>query len=107
MCSGHYEFVRDIFKKTSIGINNEYFFSTIVLLRLLFHFFREEVKVDFAPSKTAAGGKQAMCMEQYYRVFNTYRKPGLDKDQHISSSGREQRQTENILVLIKSHVSLV
>lgn len=58
---------------------------------------------ELVPSKT--GNKQALCMEQYYRIFTTYRYPGEPKDFQKVDDGRRSRETETIIVMNDGHVS--
>jgi len=48
---------------------------------------------------------QPLCMEQYYRLFNTYRFPGVVKDRLVTTSADNQTcQPQHIVVAHKDHV---
>ena len=46
---------------------------------------------------------QPLCMEQYYRLFNSYRRPGVEKDNLIALPPKPcgQGLSEHIIVLCK------
>ncbi|CAD5123639.1 DgyrCDS11967 [Dimorphilus gyrociliatus] len=41
---------------------------------------------------------QPLCMEQYYRLFSTYREPGIHKDSHVYMSTTGNIEPEHIIV---------
>lgn len=47
---------------------------------------------------------QPMCMEQYSRVFTTYRRPGIPRDKLLSSAD-QTLANQHIIVMHKNHVS--
>ena len=65
--------------------------------------FRDEIQPDYAINKKA-NTKQPLCMEQYKRIFNVYRRPGQDRDSQIVTDGTVAREMENIMVMIDSKV---
>ncbi|CAB4057591.1 SLC18A3 [Lepeophtheirus salmonis] len=53
---------------------------------------------------TSRRNKQPLCMKQYYRLLNFYRKPGIVKDEHIDFYSSQVKDEEIIVVMIKSHI---
>ena len=47
---------------------------------------------------------QPMCMTQYYRLFTTYRAPGIDHDSQISYQNKTQPAPQHVLVICKNQV---
>ncbi|OWF36575.1 choline O-acetyltransferase-like [Mizuhopecten yessoensis] len=45
---------------------------------------------------------QPLCMEQYYRLFTSYRVPGVNKDSLISNTSKLMREPEHIIVICKN-----
>lgn len=47
---------------------------------------------------------QPLCMEQYYRLFSSYRVPGIVKDKLVESHTNLLLDPEHIIVLSKNQV---
>ena len=45
-----------------------------------------------------------MCMEQYYRLFSSYRVPGVDKDKLVDSSTNLALDPEHIIVISRNQI---
>lgn len=50
---------------------------------------------------------QPLCMEQYYRLFTSYRFPGLNKDNLITNSTKLLPEPEHIIVICKNQFFVV
>ena len=50
---------------------------------------------------------QPLCMEQYYRLFKSYRVPGLMKDSLILNSTKLVQEPEHVIVVCRNQVSAV
>ena len=48
---------------------------------------------------------QPLCMEQYYRLFSSYRQPGTDMDRLITVETVE-KESDHIIVMCRSNVSM-
>ncbi|GAB1602932.1 hypothetical protein Ahia01_000573500, partial [Argonauta hians] len=48
---------------------------------------------------------QPLCMEQYYRLFTSYRVPGLNKDMLVTNSTKLMPEPEHIIVICKNQLS--
>ncbi|KAB7497317.1 Choline O-acetyltransferase [Armadillidium nasatum] len=46
---------------------------------------------------------QPLCMEQYGRVFTTYRKPAIPKDRQVSNANAP-KANQHIIVFLKNHI---
>jgi choline O-acetyltransferase len=47
---------------------------------------------------------QPLCMEQYYRLFTSYRAPGVEKDNLTDSSASMMLEPEHIIVISRNQV---
>lgn len=47
-----------------------------------------------------------MCMEQYYRLFTTYRLPGPERDTLVAQESSVMPEPEHIIVACKNQVRL-
>ena len=47
---------------------------------------------------------QPMCMEQYYRLFTTYRAPGINHDSQISYGNSGRPEPQHVLVICRNQV---
>jgi choline O-acetyltransferase len=47
---------------------------------------------------------QPLCMEQYYRLFSSYRIPGINKDKLIDSSKNLNLEPEHIIVISRNQM---
>jgi choline O-acetyltransferase len=47
---------------------------------------------------------QPLCMEQYYRLFTSYRIPGVEKDKLIDSRTSLPLEPEHIIVICRNQV---
>ncbi|XP_014768157.2 choline O-acetyltransferase, partial [Octopus bimaculoides] len=47
---------------------------------------------------------QPLCMEQYYRLFTSYRVPGLNKDNLVTNSTKLMPEPEHIIVICKNQL---
>ena len=69
--------------------------------RLVQGFIRYKIKLDkHALVQDRAASRelgQPLCMEQYYRILTTYRKPGKEQDQQLNS-GPDTKEDEHIVV---------
>lgn len=64
---------------------------------------RRALPVDYARGQLAG---TAMCMEQYYRLFTTYRLPGPDRDTLVAQESSVMPEPEHIIVACKNQVRL-
>lgn len=67
--------------------------------------FRRTLPQDYARGHQSG---TELCMEQYYRLFTSYRRPGLKKDSLMSHSETSVSKTQNpgyIIVACKNQVS--
>ncbi|XP_066303697.1 choline O-acetyltransferase-like isoform X4 [Branchiostoma lanceolatum] len=55
--------------------------------------------IDYARGQLAG---QPLCMEQYYRLFSSYRVPGLTKDMLVSPDSSVMPEPEHIIVVCKN-----
>jgi hypothetical protein len=66
--------------------------------------FRGELPAEVAPGKSG-GPKINLCMKQFERLLNAYRKPGLEgQDSLDCSDAITPRDDEHIIVLAYTHV---
>lgn len=63
--------------------------------------FRRGLPVDRARHNKKG---QPLCMEQYYRLFTSYRVPGIKKDSLISNNSHLLPDPEHIIVICKNQV---
>ena len=47
---------------------------------------------------------QPLCMEQHYRLFSTYREPGLDKDELIDTTANQALRSEHVIVVCQNQM---
>ena len=47
---------------------------------------------------------QPLCMEQYYRLFSSYRIPGIDKDKLVDSANNLASEPEHIIVMCRNQM---
>nr|AUJ88962.1 ChAT protein [Epiphanes senta] len=47
---------------------------------------------------------QPLCMEQYYRLFSSYRIPGVDKDKLVNSTTNLALEPEHVIVLSRNQM---
>ncbi len=75
----------------------------------LFRYKQKFESGDLEPDSIKArdGTSQFLCMDQYYRIFNTYRRPGLERDSQEISDGRQPRDREFVVVLRCNRVFVV
>lgn len=64
---------------------------------------RRALPVDYARGQLAGN---AMCMEQYYRLFTTYRLPGPERDTLVAQESSVMPEPEHIIVACKNQVRL-
>lgn len=64
-------------------------------------FYRRGLPIDRARHKEKG---QPMCMEQYYRLFTSYRCPGIPKDALICNTSNLMPEPEHIIVICKNQV---
>lgn len=64
---------------------------------------RRALPVDYARGQLAG---TAMCMEQYYRLFTTYRLPGPERDTLVAQESSVMPEPEHIIVACKNQVRL-
>ena len=62
---------------------------------------RRELPIDRCSCREKG---QPMCMEQYYRLFTSYRLPGLDKDKLVDSSTNLSLEPEHIIVISRNQM---
>lgn len=62
---------------------------------------RRALPVDYARGQLAG---TAMCMEQYYRLFSTYRLPGPERDTLVAQESSVMPEPEHIIVACKNQV---
>lgn len=62
---------------------------------------RHALPVDYARGQLAG---TAMCMEQYYRLFSTYRLPGPERDTLVAQESSVMPEPEHIIVACKNQV---
>ncbi|KAI8521504.1 hypothetical protein Bbelb_012580 [Branchiostoma belcheri] len=55
--------------------------------------------IDYARGQLAG---QPLCMEQYYRLFSSYRVPGITKDMLVSPDSSVMPEPEHIIVVCKN-----
>ena len=67
------------------------------------YFHSDTFEAEFVSSR--ATGKQALCMEQYDRLLNAYRKPGPGKDELVTTNPRLVKDNEHAIVMSKGYVS--
>ena len=69
--------------------------------------FSRLLPIDRARSREKG---QPFCMEQYYRLFTSYRYPGIEKDNLVTSYGgggtNDFAEPEHIIVVCKNQVSI-
>lgn len=53
---------------------------------------------------TSKGVTQPMCMAQYYRIFATYRAPGIPKDSQFRSETEYTKARPHIIVACRGQV---
>ena len=65
----------------------------------------KSLPVDRANSRVKG---QPLCMEQYYRLFSSYRVPGIQKDVLVSSTQNNisKQEPEHIIVICKNQVDV-
>lgn len=67
---------------------------------------KDAIEPDFVASKRD-GTKQALCMNQYKRIFSCYRRSEQTKDTQLDLDGTQSRDKEVIAVLIQSQIYLM
>lgn len=60
-----------------------------------------ELPVDRCTSREKG---QPLCMEQYYRLFSSYRLPGLHKDKLVDSNNNLALEPEHVIVLSRNQM---
>lgn len=65
---------------------------------------RRALPVDFARGQLAG---TPLCMEQYYRLFNSYRYPGLKTDMLKVQMNAASSAPEHIIVACKNQVRML
>lgn len=73
----------------------------IIILSDLQNINRRELATETVTSK---GVTQPMCMAQYYRIFATYRAPGIPKDSQFRSETEYTKSRPHIIVACRGHV---
>lgn len=72
------------------------------LTRLCGPVYRRALPVDYARGQLAG---TPMCMEQYYRLFTSYRLPGPERDTLVAQESSVMPEPEHIIVACKNQVS--
>lgn len=62
---------------------------------------RRALPVDYARGQLAG---TPMCMEQYYRLFTSYRLPGPERDTLVAQESSVMPEPEHIIVACKNQV---
>lgn len=62
---------------------------------------RRALPVDYAGGQLAG---TPLCMEQYYRLFTSYRVPGPERDTLVSQESSVMPEPEHIIVACKNQV---
>ncbi|XP_071748365.1 choline O-acetyltransferase isoform X2 [Lepeophtheirus salmonis] len=94
-------FPRLIFKK---GVEDMLNFATKFTEGIIKYKESLEMNTLEIEMSTSRRNKQPLCMKQYYRLLNFYRKPGIVKDEHIDFYSSQVKDEEIIVVMIKSHI---
>jgi len=47
---------------------------------------------------------QPLCMEQYYRLFSSYREPGVEKDKLRTSNDKSLEESDHVIVMCRNKV---
>lgn len=63
--------------------------------------FRRALPVDYARGQLAG---TPLCMEQYYRLFTSYRLPGPERDTLVAQESSVMPEPEHIIVACKNQV---
>lgn len=63
--------------------------------------FRRALPMDYARGQLAG---TPMCMEQYYRLFTSYRLPGPERDTLVAQESSVMPEPEHIIVACKNQV---
>lgn len=63
---------------------------------------RRALPVDYARGQLAG---TPLCMEQYYRLFTSYRLPGPERDTLVAQESSVMPEPEHIIVACKNQVS--
>uniref|UniRef100_A0A4W3H9J2 Choline O-acetyltransferase n=1 Tax=Callorhinchus milii TaxID=7868 RepID=A0A4W3H9J2_CALMI len=69
--------------------NQQHYYSTLM---------RRALPIDYARGQLAG---HALCMEQYYRLFSSYRLPGHQKDTLVAQKSSVMPEPEHIIVACK------
>lgn len=69
--------------------------------KLILFYFRRSLPIDRARHSKKG---QPFCMEQYYRLFSSYRYPGKTKDILVTTSERDPFDPEHIIVIYLDQV---
>lgn len=64
--------------------------------------FRHALPVEYARGQLAG---TPLCMEQYYRLFTSYRLPGPERDTLVAQESSVMPEPEHIIVACKNQVS--
>ena len=64
-------------------------------------FFRRRITIDRCFSREKG---QPLCMEQYYRLFSSYRYPGTNKDDLIDTSTNLALKPEHVIVICQNQM---
>lgn len=62
-----------------------------------------DLPVDYARGQLAG---TRLCMEQYYRLFTSYRLPGPERDTLVAQESSVMPEPEHIIVVCKNQVRL-
>lgn len=65
---------------------------------------RRALPVDYARGQLAG---TPLCMEQYYRLFTSYRLPGPERDTLVAQESSVMPEPEHIIVACKNQVSQI
>lgn len=79
-------------------------FSPLLCLPFFISPYRRSLPIDRCRHSRKG---QPLCMEQYYRLFTSYRYPGKTKDNLVTTTDRDPFDPEHIIVACLDQVSKI
>lgn len=82
-------------------------YVSVMCINVLVCVIRRTLPLDYARGQQAGA---ELCMEQYYRLFTSYRRPGLKKDSLIIQSSTGAAKTPDpghVIVACKNQVAII
>lgn len=103
-CSGRIIYMYIKFKMWDPRLDMHTILRYLNIISIVYICSRRGLPIDRARHKEKG---QPLCMEQYYKLFTSYRIPGVKKDSLISNHTNLMPEPEHIIVICKNQVKLL